>query len=448
MLSSLDDLILKCRSQKAQKYIQEAIVCYNATAYKSAIVGTWVAVVYDIYEKIRDLSMNGDGKAKEEFRKIETWQTQLHNGNPNVKKCLLDYERNILELAHNTFEFIDIYQYDELKRLQEDRHKCAHPTFQKDWTPFNPSPELTRTHIRNSVEFLLSQPPVQGKSALYAINNILTSEFLPLEPEQIEAALKTTPFAKPSSALIKALVEALVYDIFEGNIYKKRQFKILNVISRLHPVETLGEIVRILPKLYPQIQTNDKFYLFVGLITRLSNLTLWPSISQAYKDTIKKFITTGDVVQVAWALSEGPEIRELQLPIFEYVYSVGVDDLVKIFNSPFVTKSLFNLFKDHIISLYKKADRWEVNNTIVRNLLHPFFSFLNKTDIMEIKKFILEDENIKESNSLPQLIRDIYEYGCNNSIHEKHELDAELIQNGLENMIITDEQFDDLLIPF
>lgn len=448
MLSSLDDLILKCRSQKAKKYIQEAIACYNATAYKSAIVGTWVAVVYDIYEKIRDLSMNGDGKAKEEFQKIETWQLQLQNGNSNVTKCLLDYERNILELAHNTFEFIDIYQYDELKRLQEDRHKCAHPTFQKDWTPFNPSAELTRTHIRNSVEFLLSQPPLQGKSALHAINNILTSEFLPLEPEQIEAALMTTPFAKPSSALVKALVGSLVYDIFEDNIYKKRQFKILNVISRLYPVDTLGEIVRILPKLYPQIQTNDKFYLFVGLITRISNLNLWPNIPQAYKDAIKKFIEDGNIIQVAWTLSEAPTIKELRVPIFQYVHSLDVEDLVEIFNAPFVTKSLFGLFKGHIVSLYKKVDQWETNNTIVRNLLHPFFSSLSQTDIDEIKKFILEDENIKESNSLPQLIRDIYEYGCNNSIHEKHELDAELIQNGLENMTITDEQFDDLLIPF
>ena len=122
--------------------------------------------------------------------------------------------------------------------------------------------------------------------------------------------------------------------------------------------------------------------------------------------------------------------------------------MVEIFNAPFVTKSLFGLFKGHIVSLYKKVDQWETNNTIVRNLLHPFFSSLSQIDIDEIKKFILEDENIKESNSLPQLIRDIYEYGCNNSIHEKHELDAELIQNGLENMTITDEQFGDLLIPF
>jgi len=448
MLTSLDDLVLKCRSQKAKRYIQEAISCYNATAYKSAIVVTWIAVVYDIYEKIHDLSMNGDSKAREEFNKIENWQTQLQNGNENVIKCLLGYERDILDLAHNTFEFIDLYQYEDLKRLQEDRHKCAHPTFQKDWIPFNPSAELVRVHIYNAVEFLLSQPPLQGKSALQVINNVLTSDFLPLETKQIKEALMATPFAKPSSSLIKALVGELVYDIFESNIYKKRQFRILSVVSLLYPIDTLAEIIKILPKLYPQIQTNDKFYLFVGLVTRISNLNLWPNIPQAYRDSIRKFITEGDAVQVAWALSEAPKIKELEFVIWQYIYSVDVKDLVKIFTSPFVTKSLFELFKEHIISLYTKVDHWETNNIIVRNLLHPFFSSLTKTDINNIKKFVLEDSNIKESTSLPLLIRDIYEYGCNNSIEEKHKFDSELVQNELSKMVITDEQFDDLIIPF
>ena len=449
MLTSLDELILKCRSQKAKKHIQEAIICYNSTAYKSAIVATWIAVVYDIYEKIHDLSMNGDGKAKAEFEKIGDWQIQLQDGNEGVLRKLLEYERNILELAHNTFEFVDIYQYQELKRLQEDRHKCAHPTFQKDWTPFNPSAELTRTHIYNAVEFLLSQPPLQGKTALQAINNILTSEFLPLKPKQIEEALMTTPFAKPSPALIKALVGELIYDIFEKNIYKKRQFKILNVIAILHPKETLEEIIHILPKIYPRIQTTDKFYLFAGLITKLTNLNLWSNIPQAYKNSIREFITKGDTLKVAWTLSETHNnIKELRGAIIEYVSSVSVEDLVKIFSYPFVTKSLFELFKDNIISLYKKVNRWETNNTIVRNLLHPFFSFLPQSDIDILKKFILEDSNIKESTSLPLLIRDIYTYGCNGSIEEKQELDAALIQTGLANMVITDEQFDNLIIPF
>ena len=388
MLTSLDDLILKCRSQKAKKYIQEAIACYNAAAYKSAIVAAWIAVVYDIYEKIHDLSMMGDGTAQQEFQKIETWQVQLQDGNGQVLKNLLGYERDILGLAHNTFEFIDIYQYEELKRLQEDRHKCAHPTFQKDWVPFNPSPELTRTHIRNTVEFLLSQPPLQGKSALQAINNVLTSEFLPLEPRQIEEALKMTPFAKPSLALIKALVGALVYDIFEKNIYKRRQYKILNVISHLYPIDTLGEMLNILPKLYPQIQTKDKFYLFVGLFTKISNLDLWHNISAVQQNTIKNFINTGDVLQVAWTLTEGIHIEELKLPILQYIYSVKVKDLVQIFTTTSATQPLFELFKSRIIYLYKTVDNWEANNLIVRKLLHPFFASLEETDIDGIKKFV------------------------------------------------------------
>ena len=206
-------------------------------------------------------------------------------------------------------------------------------------------------------------------------------------------------------------------------------------------------MLNILPKLYPQIQTKDKFYLFVGLFTKISNLDLWHNISSVQQNTIKNFINTGDVLQVAWTLTEGIHIEELKLPILKYIYSVKVKDLVQIFTTTSATQPLFELFKSRIIYLYKTVDNWDANNLIVRKLLHPFFASLEETDIDGIKKFVLEDKNIKDSTSLPQLIRDIYEYGCYGSVDKKHELDAELIQNGLKNMTITDEQFEEL-IPF
>lgn len=447
MLTSLDNLILKCQTERSKKYIQEAIACYNAAAYKAAIVCTWIAVVYDIYEKIHDLSMNGDGKAKEEFEKIEKLQKELQKGNNQAIGNLLNCEREILDKAHLKFEFIDFYQYDELKRLQEDRHKCAHPTFQRDFTPFNPSAELALIHIRNSVEFLLSQPPLQGKSALQVINNILTSDFLPSENRQIKEALMSTPFAKPSPALIKALVGDLVYDIFENKIYKNRHFKILSIIADLHPLDTLKEIKRLLPNLYSQVQSKQKFSRFVGLITLLPQIDLWNNIPQSYQNAIKQFIKEGKPSTVAWALGKNPQIKDLKTTINAFILSVSADDLIQIFTSPFASNILFTMFKERIITLYKQANKWETNNEIVRELLTPFFYLLSKEDIQELKKFIFEDENIKKSNSLPLLIKNIYEYGCNFSVKEKQLFDQELTRYGLSNMILTDEEFEKIL-PF
>ena len=55
-LADLDELILLCRDDKARLYIVEAVTCYRSGAYRSAIVATWIAVCYDIIDKLRELA--------------------------------------------------------------------------------------------------------------------------------------------------------------------------------------------------------------------------------------------------------------------------------------------------------------------------------------------------------------------------------------------------------
>jgi hypothetical protein len=64
MLADLDELILRCHDERARSYIVEAVGCYRAGAYRSAIAATWVAVCYDIIDKLRDLSLAGDEGAE------------------------------------------------------------------------------------------------------------------------------------------------------------------------------------------------------------------------------------------------------------------------------------------------------------------------------------------------------------------------------------------------
>jgi hypothetical protein len=70
-LIDLDELVLRCRDEQARQYIEEAVACYKAGAYRSCIVSTWVAVVYDYIHKLRELEMTGDKNAR---RKIEEYE--------------------------------------------------------------------------------------------------------------------------------------------------------------------------------------------------------------------------------------------------------------------------------------------------------------------------------------------------------------------------------------
>lgn len=55
MLQDLDELVLKCRDERARAYIREAVLCFKAGAYRSAIVATWIAVAFDVIDKIPEL---------------------------------------------------------------------------------------------------------------------------------------------------------------------------------------------------------------------------------------------------------------------------------------------------------------------------------------------------------------------------------------------------------
>lgn len=70
-LSDLDELVLKCRDQKAKDYIKEAVSCYKAGAFRSAIVSTWIAVSFDVLDKLRELSLAGDQEAEKQIEAFD-----------------------------------------------------------------------------------------------------------------------------------------------------------------------------------------------------------------------------------------------------------------------------------------------------------------------------------------------------------------------------------------
>ena len=70
-LADLDELILKCRDDRAQAYITEAVASYRSGAFRSAIVGAWIAVCFDVIEKLRELALSGDKEAEKHAEELE-----------------------------------------------------------------------------------------------------------------------------------------------------------------------------------------------------------------------------------------------------------------------------------------------------------------------------------------------------------------------------------------
>jgi len=70
-LADLDELVLRCRDNVARTHIEEALANYRVGAYRSCIVSTWIAVVYDYIHKLRDLDLSGDKLAKQKLEEFE-----------------------------------------------------------------------------------------------------------------------------------------------------------------------------------------------------------------------------------------------------------------------------------------------------------------------------------------------------------------------------------------
>src|SRR5690348_4879245 len=121
-MRALEDLLNEVRDRESRGYLEEATRAYTVGALRAAIVATWIAVAFDLIAKIRQLADAGDPAANDFTRRLD--QAIEGDGTSQGTSALLAMERNLLKEAHETFEFIEHRERQELERLRDDRHVC------------------------------------------------------------------------------------------------------------------------------------------------------------------------------------------------------------------------------------------------------------------------------------------------------------------------------------
>ncbi len=231
-LIDLDELILKCRDDRAKAYISEAVASYRSGAFRSAIVGTWIAVCFDVIEKLRELALSGDKEAEKHAEDLEKTRKS-----GDIAKAL-KFERELLALARDKFELISHIEFIDLDRLQEDRNRCAHPSLVSEDQVFSPSAELARVHLHSAVSHLLQHPPVQGKYALDRLVKEIDSEYFPDNKGKAKVSLASGPLRKPRESLVRNFVVVLIKKLLKEDVdlkHKRRVAAALNATLELHP---------------------------------------------------------------------------------------------------------------------------------------------------------------------------------------------------------------------
>lgn len=427
-LADIEALALRCRSDESKSYIAEAIRCYRASAYRAAIVNTWIAIVFDLIDKIRELSLSGDAKAKELETRYEMYIDQIQKGNTQGIKSALEFERSILNLCKDELQFFDSQQFTDLVRLREDRHRCAHPSFQHVGIPYHPSAEQARLHIRNAIVYVLAQPPVQGKAALAELKVLVSSAYFPDNKQKAVAQLESSSLRNATSSLIKGFVDQLVLGFLndQDSLFLRTQtIAALNGAFELYPVMVEERLTKQLNKVIRDIPDHN-FPSAVCLVAYVEQA--WSVIDQVSKDKVSEFIKDGPVDDVLCVLIHLAQFDEIRSVVAKRINTLEFDELDKAINS----HNIGNLGKARAISLLAGARSWNSVNEIFSKLVLPVFESLVREDITRIIRMPTETgADLRGATGYRLFIEKVRESG----VVEDHELNQLLNENNASYLV-------------
>ena len=170
---------------------EESVNALNAGAKRAAVLSLWVAVFFDILERIT-LMADSNNNARSYIKSYEKAATEM--GDSRRWKNMQQIEHNILKIALE-FEIIDPDEEIALTRLYEDRNRCAHPHPKGSLnTQFTPSRPEVYAHLDFAYVQLFTRHPLEKSKKM---TEILSNEICSLtwpQKKSVKEYLKTHYF--------------------------------------------------------------------------------------------------------------------------------------------------------------------------------------------------------------------------------------------------------------
>ncbi|SIT41694.1 conserved hypothetical protein [Paraburkholderia piptadeniae] len=401
MLIDLDELVAECPDPRSRKYIRESVQCYKAGAYRASVVACWIAVAFDLVDKIRELAASGDAMAAETIAKFD--KARQNHDIP----AALAFERDLLSIARDKFQFISHIEFVDLERLVEDRNRCAHPSKVSDTEVFEATPELARLHIVNATRYVLSQPAAQGKQALERLVTELDSNFFPSKRDDTLVFLRASALAKPRESLLRSylsiLLKRLMKEVELGWEASARTSNAFFALSEIHPEPWKRMVPELLSALVPNLQQDDQLTRTVKFIGNGEGMKLWPVIGEADRLRLITFV------------------ENLPSPSFDAVETLLEDAASPFFESTNArvnrasSEDLFNGFWfdtpeaviDRMLSFYRHSQSFAQANDLAKKLRYGLHDSKKPYErLARLASIAVQNEQVKHSNQFPTLVKE------------------------------------------
>lgn len=310
----LDILLTRIRHPQSKVYFLDAVKAYKAGALRGALTSAWVALVYDLIAKYRELSAMGDAAAT---AFLQSWDNATASG--DIAK-LLQLEGGILEDATANTQVVNRIARTHLGRLREDRHLCAHPAFSAEADLFEPSPELVRLHLVTAVDLVLSQEPLQGKAIFDLYDVDVQSTGFPTAHERILDYVEQRYLARVRAQNVRNFGTVLAKSLLKGvpalwePLHRKIIPSLVAVRDRAAAVwpDVAQAITRLIDSLEPA--NRPRAIAFIAAFP-----DFWPQLQEPTRTALQATIDNADPAALTdYRILAGvtvPQFRDALLPI-------------------------------------------------------------------------------------------------------------------------------------
>lgn len=378
--ADLDELVAQCRGAAARERIREAVAAYRSGALRASVAACWVAVVYDLIDKLRELAISGNSEAQVQVDKLDRIVEAAAQGSPDAVGRAQKFETGLLALVRDKFDLLDQHQFLDMLRLKEDRNRCAHPTFQFAGEPYVPSPEAVRLHLRNAMTQVLHLPPLQGRSATSEILRMVTSQYFPRTVAGAAPVLEHSPVRHPSSGMLKAVIFELLEgycDSGQATLYRKRSVAAaIGSIVHLHSGPALELVVTWIESSLSSLDDREMPAL-LGLVSVVPGC--WAESKPKLRTRLREFVLHCDVRGGDKWLGYAGQVADLRELLVGRAPGLDDDGLAALIEAGIETELV-----EEVVSRYCAVGSFPDANSVYRKLVDPLFVELSSGQVNRI----------------------------------------------------------------
>lgn len=378
----LDILLTRIRHPQSKVYFLDAVKAYKAGALRGALTSAWVALVYDLIAKYRELSAMGDAAAT---AFLQSWDNATAAG--DIAK-LLQLEAGILEDSTANTQVVNRIARTHLERLREDRHLCAHPAFSAEADLFEPSPELVRLHLFNAVDLVLSQEPLQGKAIFDLYDVDVQSTGFPTAYERILDYVEQRYLARVRAQNVRNFGTVLAKALLKGvpaqwePLHRKIIPSLVAVRDRAAPAwpDVAQAIIRLIDNLEPA--NRPRAIAFIAAFP-----DFWPQLQEPTRTALQATIDNADPATLTdYRILAGvtvPHFRPVLLPL---IADLGREHLA----AAIASQPLADLWP-RAVEEYQGSGSWRGSEANFSDLITPFAGRLNSQQLDQLLDAVIDN---------------------------------------------------------